>query len=371
MTDAKEHTVLELPKVYLVRMMVFTLVVTILVVVLFPHMQRAFMANPALNGVIIGALLLGVGYSFRIVWRLWPEINWVNSFKINDPDHDTTHMPRLLGPMATLFRDRPNRTVLSPLSMRSLLDSLASRLDEARDISRYLVGLLIFLGLLGTFWGLLETVTSVGDAIRSLDVSSAQSATVFEELKSGLEAPLSGMGLAFSSSLFGLAGSLILGFLELQANQAQNRFYNDLEDWLSTITDLQAGDSGTLTVPHYLRLDVAGLQKGIERINQTLDEALASEPAPSASAPSPASSALGLPALSAQDGESMEKLADAVASLVQQMREEQKIVRQWAQAQQVQQNEMQKLILRASKQQPPQSQGPASRFSQAAAVEDE
>jgi hypothetical protein len=155
----------------------------------------------------------------------------------------------------------------------------------------------------------------------------------------------------------------------LQANQAQNRFYNDLEDWLSTITDLQAGESGTLTVPHYLRLDVAGLQKGIERINQTLDEALTAEPAPSA--PAPVSSALGMPALSAQDGESMEKLADAVASLVQQMREEQKIVRQWAQAQQVQQNEMQKLILRASKQQPPQSQGPASRFSQAAAVEDE
>ncbi|MFZ5674537.1 MAG: flagellar motor protein MotA [Pseudomonadota bacterium] len=368
MTDAKEHTVLELPKVYLVRMMVFMLVVIILAVVLFPHMQRAFMANAGLNGVIIGALLLGVIYSFRMVWRLWPEISWVNSFKINDPNHDTTHTPRLLGPMATLFRDRPNRTVLSPLSMRSLLDSLASRLDEARDISRYLVGLLIFLGLLGTFWGLLETVTSVGDAIRALDVSSAQSATVFEELKSGLEAPLSGMGLAFSSSLFGLAGSLILGFLELQANQAQNRFYNDLEDWLSTITDLQAGESGSLAVPHYLRLDMAGLQKGIERINQTLDEALAAEPAPSAPAPAPVSSALGMPALSAQDGESMEKLADAVASLVQQMREEQKIVRQWAQAQQVQQNEMQKLILRAAKQ-PPQS--PASRFSQAAAVEDE
>ncbi|QIG46913.1 flagellar motor protein MotA [Nordella sp. HKS 07] len=371
MTDAKEHTVLELPKVYLVRMTVFMLVVTILAVVLFPHMQRAFMANPGLNGVIIGALLLGVGYSFRIVLRLWPEINWVNGFKISDPAHETTHTPRLLGPMATLFRDRPNRTVLSPLSMRSLLDSIASRLDEARDISRYMVGLLIFLGLLGTFWGLLETVTSVGDAIRALDVSSAQSATVFEELKTGLEAPLSGMGLAFSSSLFGLAGSLILGFLELQASQAQNRFYNDLEDWLSTITDIQAGESGTLTVPHYLRLDMAGLQKGIERINQTLDEALAAEPvssAPAAVSPASSFSAPGLPTLSPQDGESMEKLADAVASLVQQMREEQKIVRQWAQAQQVQQNEMQKLILRTAKQPP---QGPVSRFGTAAAVEDE
>ena len=249
MADAKDHTVLELPKVYLVRMLVFMLVVSILAVVLFPHMQRAFMANPGLNGVIIGALLLGVVYSFRMVWRLWPEINWVNGFRIANPGLELTHTPKLLGPMATLFRDRPNRTVLSPVSMRSLLNSIASRLDEARDISRYMVGLLIFLGLLGTFWGLLETVTSVGDAIRSLDVTSAQSATVFEELKTGLEAPLSGMGLAFSSSLFGLAGSLILGFLELQASQAQNRFYNDLEDWLSTITDIQAGDGGSLAVP--------------------------------------------------------------------------------------------------------------------------
>jgi hypothetical protein len=360
MADAKEHTVLELPKVYLVRMLVFMLVVTILAVVLFPHMKRAFMANPGLNGVIIGALLLGVIYAFRMVWRLWPEINWVNGFRIVNPGLELTHTPKLLGPMATLFRDRPNRTVLSPLSMRSLLDSIASRLDEARDISRYLVGLLIFLGLLGTFWGLLETVTSVGDAIRSLDVSSAQSATVFEELKTGLEAPLSGMGLAFSSSLFGLAGSLILGFLELQASQAQNRFYNDLEDWLSTITDLQAGEGGSFAMPGHLRLDIAGLQKGIERINQTLDDALTSDTPGAAPAPS-------VPNISAQDNESMEKLADAVASLVTQMREEQKIVRQWAQAQQVQQNEMQKLILRTTKQVPTS----AGRYSQAAAVEDE
>jgi hypothetical protein len=244
MADSKEHTVLELPKVYLVRMMVFMLVVSILAVILFPHMQRAFMANPGLNGVIIGALFLGVIYSFRMVWRLWPEINWVNGFRIANPGLELTHTPKLLGPMATLFRDRPHRTVLSPLSMRSLLDSIASRLDEARDISRYLVGLLIFLGLLGTFWGLLETVSSVGDAIRSLDVSSAQSATVFEELKSGLEAPLSGMGLAFSSSLFGLAGSLILGFLELQASQAQGRFHSELEQWLAGATSLGGGGLG-------------------------------------------------------------------------------------------------------------------------------
>src|SRR5262249_54031898 len=204
-------TVLDLPKVYLVRMMVFTLVVGIISAVLFPNIQRAFQANVGLNGLIIGVLLLGILYSFRMVWRLWPEINWVNHFRIADPSLDVPYPPRLLAPMQALLRDRQGRTVLSTMSMRSMLDSLASRLDEARDISRYLVGLLIFLGLLGTFWGLLETVSSIGDAIKSLDVSSAQSATVFEELKSGLEAPLSGMGLAFSSSLFGLSGSLILG----------------------------------------------------------------------------------------------------------------------------------------------------------------
>ena len=146
-------------------------------------------------------------------------------------------MPRLLGPMATLLRNRQS-ALISPQSMRSMLDSMSSRFDESRDLSRYLVGLLIFLGLLGTFWGLLTTVSSIGDAINALDVSSTQSGTVFEGLKEGLKGPLGGMGLSFSSSMFGLAGSLVLGFLDLKASQAQNRFYNDLEDWLSTITDI-------------------------------------------------------------------------------------------------------------------------------------
>jgi hypothetical protein len=207
---------------------------------------------------------------------------------------------------------------------------------------------LIFLGLLGTFWGLLETVTSVGDAIRALDVTSTESATVFEALKSGLERPLAGMGLSFSSSLFGLAGSLILGFLDLQASQAQNRFYTDLEDWLSTITDIEAGDGSHVSVPHYLRLDLQGLQRGIERINKTLDDALGAE--------THAGSAAG------HETESLDRLADAVASLVTQMREEQKIVRQWAQSQQVQQAELQRLLLRATGQ---------SRTSQRLSVEDE
>jgi hypothetical protein len=337
MVATTDKTVLDLPKVYLVRMMVFTLIVGILAAVLYPNIERAFKANVGLNGLIIAVLILGILYSFRMVWRLWPEINWVNHFRIADPGFDVPYTPRLLAPMASLLRDRQGRTVLSTMSMRSMLDSLASRLDEGRDISRYLVGLLIFLGLLGTFWGLLETVSSVGDAIKALDVTATESGTVFENLKAGLERPLAGMGLSFSSSLFGLAGSLILGFLELQASQAQNRFYTDLEDWLSTITDIEAGEGGgALTVPHYLRLDLQGLQKGIERINKTLDDALGSEPAPAAgSSPPP-------------DNEALDRLAGAVANLVTQMREEQKIVRQWAQTQQLQQSELQRLLLRAA-----------------------
>jgi hypothetical protein len=329
MSEMQEQAVLEKPKVYLVRMLVFTLVVAIVVAVLFPFIQRAFFANPALNGIIIGALVLGVLYSYRMVWRLWPEVNWVNHFRVADPGLEIPYRPTLLAPMATMLRDRQGRTILSPTSMRSLLDSIASRLDEARDISRYLVALLIFLGLLGTFWGLLETVTSIGDAIRSLDISSTQSSTVFEELKTGLQAPLAGMGLSFSSSLFGLAGSLILGFLDLQASQAQNRFYNELENWLSSITDIAAGEGGAMSVPAYLRLDVQNLQRGMERVTKLLESG----------------GGHGVSGSSA-DAEAMDKLADAVASLVTQMRDEQKMVRQWAQSQQVQQNEIQRLLIR-------------------------
>lgn len=311
--------ILDRPQVYLLRMMVFTILVAIVAAVLFPQIKLAFMANPGLNGLIVFVLLMGIIYAFRMVWRLFPEVNWVNSFRIADPSLEVPYTPRLLAPMATLLRDRQGHTMLSPLTMRSLLDSLASRLDESRDISRYLIGLLIFLGLLGTFWGLLDTVNSVGQVIRQLDVATAESNTIFEELKSGLEAPLSGMGTSFSSSLFGLAGSLVLGFLDLQASQSQNRFYNDLEDWLSTITDIAAGGGSQLGVPQYLRMDMNELQEGIDKVNSTLEEAL-SDAGPHGPG---------------EDGEAenMGKLAEAVGGLVHQMREEQKIMRQWAQEQ--------------------------------------
>jgi hypothetical protein len=261
---------------------------------------------------------------------LFPEINWVNSFRISEPGLDTPYTPVLLAPMATLLRDRQG-AILSPLSMRSMLDSIATRLDEARDVSRYLIGLLIFLGLLGTFWGLLETVQSVTGAIRALDVTT-QSGSVFEELKRGLEAPLQGMGTSFSSSLFGLAGSLVLGFLDLQASQAQNRFYTDLEDWLSSITDIEAGDPATaaMAVPQMLRTDLRELRQGIARMNRTLDEVVAN----------------GTPAPADGDTEAVARLADAVENLVRQMREEQKAVRQWMQGQAEQNADLRRIVSR-------------------------
>ncbi len=333
MADTSDTIVMEPPRVYLVHMVVFAIVVGIIAAVLFPAIKNAFMANVGLNGLIIFTLLMGVGYSFRMVWRLFPEINWVNNFRIGDGNLQKA--PTLLGPMSSLLGDGLGRTVLSPQSMRSLLDSLASRLDESRDLLRYLVGLLIFLGLLGTFWGLLETVTSVSEAIGNLNVNATQSSSVFEELKLGLQKPLKGMGLSFSSSLFGLAGSLILGFLDLKASQAQNRFYHNLEDWLSTITDIQAGEGGGMAFPTYLKLDMQNLQRAVDKLGTAL-EGKASGPATGTT-------------------ESMEQLADAVASLVQQMREEQKMVRQWAQTQQVQQNEIQRLLIRSTT--PPSPRG--------------
>lgn len=327
---AQEAIVVERPLVHLVHMVVFTILVAIIAAVLFPNIKSAFMANAGLNGLIVLTLLFGIGYAFMMVWRLFPEVSWLNGFKVGQGNEQSP--PLLLAPMSTLLGDASGRTVLSPQTMRSLLDSLASRLDESRDLLRYLIGLLIFLGLLGTFWGLLATVTSVGEAIRNLDVGSTQSAQVFEELKTGLQKPLAGMGLSFSSSLFGLAGSLIVGFLDLKASQAQNRFYHNLEDWLSTITDVQAGDGGGGSMmPAFLRIDLQNLQKSFEKFGAQLE-----------------SSRGGAPLNGHGNEDATEQLADAVANLVQQMREEQKMVRQWIQSQQVQQSEIQRLLIRSS-----------------------
>src|SRR2546426_2211475 len=221
------------PRIFIVRMVVFLTLCALVVVVLYKQIWTAFLANAVLNALIIGVLIIGIALAFRQVIRLFPEVNWVNGFRLADPGLAVERPPVLLAPMAAILGDRIGRMAISAQMMRGILDSIAARLDEARDLSRYMTGLLIFLGLLGTFWGLIETVGSVGKVIEGLKVGGDAGA-IFDSLKEGLAAPLGGMGISFSSSLFGLAGSLILGFLDLQSSQAQNRFYTDLEDWLST-----------------------------------------------------------------------------------------------------------------------------------------
>lgn len=241
------------PKRFFTRMILFLAAVVVGIIFLFPMLRDAFFANPALNGMILGVLVIGIVFIFRMVLMLNPEVAWIENYRRGSL---SAHSPRLLSPVATMIGDKHRKLSLSAVSLRSLLDSISARLDEARDISRYLIGLLIFLGLLGTFWGLLETVASVGGVIASLEMPSAELGTAFRELQSGLEAPLSGMGTAFSSSLFGLAGSLVLGFLDLQAGQAQNRFYNELEEWLASQTRLSSGGGvveGDQSVPAYIQ----------------------------------------------------------------------------------------------------------------------
>src|SRR6266852_4263124 len=232
------------PRIFLVRMMVFLILCTLVVIVLNKQIWAAFLANPGLNALIIGALFIGIVLSFRQVTRLFPEVNWVNGFRLADPGLAVERAPVLLAPMAAILGDRIGRMAISQQMMRGILDSIAARLDEARDMSRYMTGLLIFLGLLGTFWGLIETMAAIGNVINGLK-PGGDAGAIFDALKEGLAAPLSGMGISFSSSLFGLAGSLVLGFLDLQSSQAQGRFYTDLEDWLSTtVRDLGAGTDG-------------------------------------------------------------------------------------------------------------------------------
>ena len=266
------------PHHYLLRMLLFLGAVGGVGFMLFMSFRDAFMANPALNGLIVGVLFIGILYNFSQVIRLYPEVTWIENFRDSVTNseararHAQSAMPKLLAPMAAMVGDR-DRFALSTAAMRTLLDGIASRLDESRDTSRYTIGLLIFLGLLGTFWGLLGTVSSISDVIGTLSVYGGEAGAIFAELKRGLQAPMEGMGTAFSSSLFGLAGSLVLGFLDLQANQAQNRFYNDLEEWLSTVTRLSSGaigNDGDQSVTTYVQALLEQTAESLENLQRTL-----------------------------------------------------------------------------------------------------
>ena len=263
---------------FLLRMVLFLVLVIALATALGRPLFAAFMGNPAVNGVILGILVAGVAYIFRQVALLNPAVAWIEDFRERLANHDLTAPagppPRLLASMARMLgARRGGRVSLSATSMQTLLDGIASRLDETRETSRYLIGLLVFLGLLGTFYGLLETVRSVGGVIGGLSVGSGDLARAFADLKAGLESPLHGMATAFSSSLFGLAGSLVLGFLDLQAGQAQNRFYNDLEEWLSTYTRLSSGpfgDGGDAAVPAYIQALLEQTADSLENLQRIM-----------------------------------------------------------------------------------------------------
>jgi hypothetical protein len=309
------------PRIFLVRMLVFLIICLLVVVVLYQQIIAAFMANPGLNALIVGVLVIGIVLSFRHVVRLFPEVAWVNGFRLADPGLAIEQPPVLLAPMAAILGDRMGRMAISTPLMRGILDSIATRLDEARDLSRYMTGLLVFLGLLGTFWGLIETVGSVGSFLENLRVGGDAGA-VFDSLKEGLAAPLSGMGISFSSSLFGLAGSLVLGFLDLQTGQAQNRFYTDLEDWLSTtVRDLGSEPEQKQGPP----IAGADMRLLVERLKEAVAEGGGSGRAAT---------------------QAMANLAEAIQGLVGHMRNEQQMIRDWVTAQAEQQSEIRRLLER-------------------------
>jgi hypothetical protein len=261
------------PKRYLVLMAVCVAAVLLLSAILYPQLRSAFMNNPALNGGILIVALIGIVYLFWQVLRLYPEVTWLESVMRGERMLSSDTAPRLLAPMAAMIGERKGRLSLSAMSLRSLLDGINARLSESHDISRYLIGLLVFLGLLGTFWGLLGTISAVGEAVSRISVGAGDANLLFSELKEGLQAPLSGMGTAFSSSMFGLAGALVLGFLELQAGQAHNRFFNELEDWLAGQTRLSGGGpvgDGEQPVPAYIQALLEQTADSLENLQRTM-----------------------------------------------------------------------------------------------------
>ena len=267
---------------FIKRMAVFVVVTMIIGFFLVNQLLEAFFTNPMLNGLILFVLVIGIIIIFRRVFILKPEISWIESYKRSRTKGLSSTLKNekliLLASISSMLEEHKGRPAMSSIAMRSLLDSLNLRLDESREISRYMIGLLVFLGLLGTFWGLLITIDSVGSVISSLGINDDDASTMFLSLKEGLKEPLNGMGTAFSSSLFGLSGSLILGFLDLQASQAQNQFYNDVEEWLSSmslITTSRTVGSGSVAqedegVPVYVQALLEQSAESIDALQRTI-----------------------------------------------------------------------------------------------------
>src|SRR3954452_12036427 len=309
------------PRIYLVRMVVFLALAGFLTFILHRQIWTAFLANPGLNALIGGVLLIGVVLALRQVSRLFREVRWVNALG-RDPEHAAAEVrPVLLAPMAALLASRRSRLGLTMATARSLLDSVAARLDESREIVRYLAGLLVFLGLLGTFWGLIETVGSIGQIISSLR-TGGDAAVLFDELKGALARPLSGMGVSFSSSLFGLAGSLVLGFLDLQAGQAQSRFYTELEDWLASSAVADGAGTDVARIGVFSNDLALALNRLAAAVNEGSGKAAT---------------------------QAMANLAEGVQGLVQHMRADQQMIRDWVEAQAARERDLKQVLERLTR----------------------
>jgi hypothetical protein len=295
------------PRIFLVGMAAFLALVGFVVLILYQQIALAFSANPGLNGLILGVLAIGALFTFRQVIRLFREIRWVNSLT-GAPTGKALPAPRLLAPMAVMLNAGAGARGLSTITTRAILDSIATRLDEGRELSRYLVGLLVFLGLLGTFWGLLETVHSIAGVIESMK-TGVDASTMFDDLKQGLSAPIAGMSVSFTSSLFGLASSLILGFLDLQAGQAQNRFYSEFEEFLAS---------------HVQTAPVVEAAPEAPIITQSVQPAIEYQ----------------------RDAKAIATLAEGIQALVGHMRTEQQQIRDWVDVQAAQQEDFGKLLRR-------------------------
>lgn len=318
-TTPRETSHFSRPLRYTVRALLFLVLIGFLAFILQGGLVLAFMTNPGLNGLILGAMLVGVLIALRELWRLNSEAGAASRLAAA-PAYAELERGELIAPLGTVLPALESGT-LAQAQAATVLESIAVRLDDGREVLRYLAGLLVFLGLLGTFWGLLETVSSVGSVIKSLR-TGAEAGVLFDELKAGLAAPLSGMGLSFSSSLFGIAGSLILGFLDLQLGQAQRRFRNEIENWLGSrileSAPAAVGDFGA---------DIGrSLGEKLDRLSVALSEGPNNRAATQA----------------------ISNLAEGVQGLVQHMRTEQQQIRDWVEAQATREKDLKRLIERLS-----------------------
>ncbi len=254
----------------LLWMSIFTVVIAVGAVLLADTLHHAYASNVIFNSIIVGVLIIGIAINFQQVLQLYPEIDWIEAYQGNALGLSSSR-PKLLSSMARMLEGKEDMA-MSTTAMRTILDSIRGRLEDSRDLSRYLIGVLVFLGLLGTFWGLMATVSAVGTLISEMSVEAKDGAAIFENLKTSLSGPLAGMGVAFSSSLFGLSGSLVVGFLDLQAGHSQNRFVNELEEWLSSSTRISSGiigdEGGALGAPAYVQALLEKTADALEKMQK-------------------------------------------------------------------------------------------------------